>query len=230
MVQGCRDSFRRVRAKGLHELVFGVRVTPMCGASSEQKNLANEQAAYYQTLTKQANEEFGMASDVFNEISSIYGPIFQKGPNQEGFSQGELNTLNSAASTGVGKAFAAADTAAKENLAAEGGGNNLLPSGTEAKLAEGLTTAGASQLAGEENQIQQADYQQGYNEFQAATSALMGSPNLFGTANSGAGVATGGGEAANQTFNDIAQENASPFNAVVGALGGIAGAAVGPHP
>lgn len=171
-----------------------------------------------------------MASEVFNQMQSIYGPIFAKGPNQQGFSQAELNTLNSGAATGVGEAFNAANQAVKENLASEGGGNNLLPSGVAEKAEQGLTTAGAGQLATEENQIQQANYQQGYNEFQAATNALMGTPSLFGTANSGAGVATGAGEAANSTFNSIAQENASPFNAVVGALGGIGGAVVGQNP
>lgn len=195
----------------------------MCGASSSQTNLANEQAAYYQTVTQQAQEEFGMASDVYKEIQSVYGPIFQAGPNQMGFSQGELNTLNSSAATGVGQAFNSANQAMKENLATEGGGNSMLPSGAAEKAEQGITTAGAEQLAGEENQIEQAGYQQGYNEFQAATNALMGSTSLFGTANEGANVATGAGSAANTTMNDIAQENASPFDAVMGALGGIAG-------
>lgn len=199
----------------------------MCGAPSGQTNLADQQAQYYQTLTQQAKDEFGLASDVFNQIQSTYGPIFQKGPNQMGFSQGELDTLNSSASQGVGQAFNAAKKSMNENLATEGGGNNLLPSGARLRAEQGITTAGASQLAGEENQIQQAGYQQGYNEFQAATNALMGSTGLFGTANSAGGVANQGGEAANSTFNAIAQENASPFNAVMGALGGVAGAAAG---
>jgi hypothetical protein len=202
----------------------------MCGAPSGQSALATAQTNYYNQLTAEESQIFSQDEGVFNQIQSVYGPIFAKGPNQLGFSQGELNELNSSAATGVGQSFEAANQAAKENIASEGGGTVMLPSGVQAKLAEGMSTAGAAQLSGEENQIEQADYQQGYNEFEAATNALLGSTNAVNSATGMAGAANQGGEAANQTYTDIAQENESPFTAVMGALGGVAGDVVNENP
>lgn len=195
------------------------------GAPSGQTALADAQTQMYQTQTNDMNQLFAQDEALNNEIQSVYGPIFKAGPSQLGFSQGELNTLNSGASTGVGQSFAAANSALKENLASAGGGDIQLPSGAMTKAEEGMTTAGAAQLAGEENQIQQADYAQGLSNFDAATNALLGVGSVFSNSIAMGGVANQGGEAANQTYNAIAQENESPFAAVMGALGGVASGA-----
>lgn len=212
------------------EFICSHPVSGGCGAPSGQTALATAQTAYYNNLTSEEEQIFSQDEGVFNDLQSIYGPIFQKGPNQLGFSAGEDNELNSSAATGVGESFEAADQSAKENIASEGGGTVMLPSGVQTKLAQGVSTAGAAQLSGEENQIEQADYQQGYNEFEAATNALLGSTGVFSSSTAAAGAANQGGSAANQTYTDIAQENESPFNAVVGALGGVAGDVVNENP
>jgi hypothetical protein len=198
----------------------------MCsGAPSGQTQLAAAQTNMYNTQSADMNQLFSQDEALNNEIQGVYGPIFQAGPSQLGFSQGELNTLNSGAATGVGQSFAAANSAMKENLAASGGGTTQLPSGAMTKAEEGMTTAGAAQLSGEENQIQQADYAQGLSNFDSATNALMGVGNVFNNSIAEGGVANQGGMAANQTYNAIAQENNSPFAAVMGALGGVASGA-----
>ena len=198
-----------------------------CGAPSGQQQLANEQAAYYQTLTSNAQAEFGDSSQIFNELSAAFSPIFKAGPNQEGYSAGELNALNSEASAGVGQAYNSAEQATNERLASEGGGTSLLPSGVTTKASESLASAGASQLAGEQSQIINNDYTQGYNQWLAAATGLENAPTVFGTSTGAAGAANQGGSSANSTYSAIATENASPFNAVVGALGGIGGMAAG---
>lgn len=198
----------------------------MCGgAPSGQTALADAQTQMYTAESNDMNQLFSEDEALSNEIQGVYGPIFQQGPSQLGFSQGELNTLNSGASTGVGQSFAAANSAMKENLESAGGGTTQLPSGALTKAEEGLTTAGAAQLSGEENQIQQADYAQGNANFNAASNALLGVGNVFSNSIAEGGVANSGGSAANQTESAIASENESPFAAVMGALGGITGAA-----
>lgn len=194
-----------------------------CGASSGQTDLAASQAAYYTTLQKNAQQEFGDASQVFKQMQDTYAPIFAAGPNQKGYSQGQLDSLNSAADTGVGQAYSAANKAVKENVAGSGGGNTLLPSGVAEKAAQSTAVAGASQLSNEQSQILNNDYAQGNANFQEASNALLGATNTFNASSNAAGAANTGGSDANSTYNAIAQENASPFNAVVGALGGIAG-------
>ena len=200
----------------------------MCGGAPQgQQDLAAAQTNLYNTQAADMNALFSQDQALYNEIQSVYGPIFQAGPSQQGFSQAELNTLNSAAATGVGQSFAAANQAVKQNLAAAGGGNIQLPSGALTKAEMGMTTAGAAQLSGEQNQIQQANYQTGRQNFLAATNALMNSGNVFGNAAEFGQVANQGGAAAGNTWNQIAQENMAPFAAVMGALGGVAGGFAG---
>src|SRR5579859_430634 len=92
------------------------------GAPSGQTQLAAAQANMYNTETADMNSLFSQDQALSNEIQSVYGPIFKAGPSQLGFSQGELNTLNSSAETGVGQSFAAANSALKANIGSEGGG------------------------------------------------------------------------------------------------------------
>ena len=198
----------------------------MCGGAPKgQTELAKAQTNLFNQEAAQQAQLFAEDEALAKEIQSIYGPIFNKGPNQLGFSQEERDNLNSTAATGVGQNFAAANTALKETLGAQGGGNTMLPSGVLTKAEEGVTTAGAAQLSSEQNQILQADYGQGYNEFEAATNALLGVGNVFSNSINASNAANSGGAAANQTYHDIAAENQSPWSAVLGALGGVAGAA-----
>jgi hypothetical protein len=118
----------------------------------------------------------------------------------------------------------------KANLSSEGGGTTELPSGVLTKAEQGMTTAGAAQLSGEESQIQQSDYAQGNQNFQAATNALLGVGSVFNNSIAEGGVANQGGAAANSTESAIAQENESPFAAVTGALGGVTSSLIGANP
>jgi hypothetical protein len=199
----------------------------LCGAPGGQQQLANAQTAYYTTLTQQAQAEYADAKGVFDELTSEYTPIFNAGPNQYGFSQAETNALNTEAATGTQQDYNMVNQAVKENLAAQGGNSPMMPSGVAEKAARATATAGASQLAQEQGQIVQSGYQQGYNEWLAAASGLGQAENVFSTANGAGSVANQGGEAAGQTWSAIAAENESPFNAVMGALGGVGSAVAG---
>jgi hypothetical protein len=205
-------------------------VADCCGAPSGQTALANAQTAYYSTLTANANAEFADASGVFSQLSAEYSPIFAKGPSQYGYSTAETNALNSEAATGVAENYNSVNQAVKESLATEGGGNTALPSGVNLKAAQSTATAGAQQLSQEQNQIQQAGFQQGYDQWLAAAQGLGQAESVFGTANQGGSVAVGAGSAANQTYSAIASENESPLNAVIGGLSGAAGAVINQNP
>lgn len=196
----------------------------MCGgAPQSQVDLQNAQTAAYNQETQNMNQLYAQDQKLNDEIQSVYGPIFQAGPSQLGFSTGELQNLNTSAGTGVGESFEAANQAMKENLASFGGGTTQLPSGALLKAEQGITTAGAAQLSGEENQIQQSDYAQGNANFTAASNALMGVGNVYNNSIAQGGVANSGGNAASSTASAIASENEAPFAAVMGALGGVAG-------
>ena len=200
------------------------------GAPAGQQALAQAQTAEYTQETQQQAELFSQEQALQTEIQSVYGPIFAAGPSQLGFSQAELSALNSGAATGVGQSFQAANQAVKENIASSGGGNVQLPSGVLTKAEMGMGTAGAAQLSGEQSQILQSDYAAGNANFMAATNALLNSGQIFNPGAAYGGVANQGGAAANTTWNNIAMENEAPFGAVMGALGGVAGAVISENP
>lgn len=198
----------------------------MCGASQQQTQIESEQEQFYQQATLEAKQAYGEDQQLLQQITKVYGPILAKGPNQEGFSAGETADLNAQAVEGTAQNYAGAARAVNENLAAQGGGDIPLTSGGEAELKSEVANASAQTQSQEENQIKEADYQQGYNEFNQAGQAIStASGQLSPTAYTGA--ATGAGSAAATTANEIAQENNSWINAAIGAAGAIGGGLAG---
>lgn len=198
----------------------------MCGATSAQNTLQTEQTQFYQQAQQEQSTVYGEDQDLLAKMESVYEPILNAGPNQKGFSQAEDNNLNTQAVEGTAENYSAAAKAVGEETGAAGGGDTYLPSGGATQLKEETANSAASQESSEESQIQQADYAQGYNEWQTAAEGLSGvasdlSPTAYSTA------ATNAGSAASTTANDIAQENNSWINAAIGAAGTIGGAAVG---
>lgn len=198
----------------------------MCGATQGQQNVANEQNSLFQNMVSQAQQIFGSASSVFHDLVDAFSPVVAAGPNQEGFSAGEKSNLTSSAVTGTAQAYRNASQAVKENESAVGGGNVDLPGGAQIGEDTAVATSGAQQEASELNQINEADYQTGRQNFFQAASDLAEAPGVFNPATSAESAANSSGEAAANTENQIAQENNSWVGAVTGALGGIGGALV----
>jgi hypothetical protein len=201
----------------------------MCGASSQQNNVESEQNQFYQQAMTEQSAAYSEDQEILNQMKSVYEPILAKGPDQQGFSEAEENTLNTQAVEGTTQNYSQAAKAVGEETAAEGGGNAVLPSGGATELKAQTAAAAAQQESSEESQIQEADYAQGYNEWQnAATGLATVSGQLNPTAYSNA--ATSAGSATSTTANEIAQENNSWINAAIGAAGSIGGAVVSENP
>jgi hypothetical protein len=195
----------------------------MCGASSLQKNIGQEQQQNFQQLSNNAQQIFGNSSQIFKDLSSAFEPILAAGPGQSGFGAAELSNLQSRAITESGQAYRNAAQAAGERSAAAGGGNTLLPSGITAQLQSNIAQAGAEQTAGELSNIDLQNAQLGRQNWLSAAGILGGAPSVFGASTSAANAATGAGGAASQTANQISAANNSWMNLVGGALGGITG-------
>ena len=153
-------------------------------------------------------------------LTNIYNSVIAKGANQEGFTAGQMEKMNSQAVEGTAQNYAAASKALGGKLAAEGGGNNAMPTGAENEMQAELAASSAATESGEESAIQQADWEQGAQQFNMAMAGAAGLNNSVAQEN----AATGEGSAANTTMNDIAQENTAAFSAVTGAINGAAGA------
>lgn len=200
----------------------------MSGPSSAQINLQNEQMQFYQEGMQESQAAFGEQQSLLSQMEAVYNPILAKGPNQEGFSTAEEESLTGQAIQGTASNYAAAAKAVGEQEAAQGG-SNPLPSGGETQLKEEVAQSAAAQESQEEQQILQANYAQGYNEFQQATSALAtASGELSPTSYESA--ATGAGSAAETTANQINQEQNSWLAPVLGAAGALGGATIEQNP
>lgn len=193
----------------------------MCGASSEQKDILQQQQQNFQTLSNQAGQIFGNSSQIFKDLTSSFEPVLAAGADQEGFSAQEKSALQSQAITQSGQAYRNAQQAAGERAAAAGDGNALLPSGVVAQQAANIAQAGAGQTASELANINLQSKQLGRQNWLSAASALGGAPGVFNPATSAGSAVTGSGEAAASTANQVSQANNSWMNLVGGALGGV---------
>jgi hypothetical protein len=198
----------------------------MGGPTSAQQDLQASQSAFYKQLTSEYGTIFGESQGILTALTKSFSPILAKGPSQEGFSDAELNSLNSTAVSGTADNYAKAAAALSKQQAAEGGGGGpYIPSGAKMQQQDALATSAARTQSLEEGQIVQADWNQGLQNYWNAASGL-GSTAAELNPNGAANAATGAGSAASQTAQEIAQESGS-WMSLVGAGLGAAGTAAG---
>jgi hypothetical protein len=103
------------------------------------------------------------------------------------------------------------------------------PTGAQEQQQAELASSAANSEAQQKQQITQANYQQGYNEFSQAAQGLTSTAGLLNPTGY-SGAATGAGNAAADTANQIASENNSWVNAALGAAGAIGTGVVAQNP
>ena len=203
----------------------------MCGgASNQQVMLEREQAGFYDSLRQEYQQVFGEHQAILGKLTSAFEPILAAGPNQEGFSAPEKQALNTQADEGVGNNYANAAKAVNASIAAEGGGNEFLPSGANEQFQGELATAAARQKSAEELGIVNADYATGRANFYNAATALGGalsasnplgySSNAISAGNSAYGSAT-------QNYQENLAASQNLINTIGGGITGALGGGLG---
>jgi hypothetical protein len=194
----------------------------MCGSTPQQTQVSDEENQFYQNLTQQYSTIFGQDQAITGALTSAFMPILQAGPSQTGFSPSEENALQTQNTENVATNYAQAQKATAQVLAAQGGGNTLLPSSVNANiLATNANQAAAARSAGQ-NTITQANYAQGYSNWNAAANVLGSTAGLLNPTGFAGATNTAGG-AAMTGATDVANASNSPWNAAFGALGNVAG-------
>ena len=199
----------------------------MCGATGAQTQLQGEQSQFYQQLMSEYSTVFGESQDIMNQVNASMEPILKAGPDQQGFGANELTALNTQATEGTAQGYG---QAAKDLAEREAGttGTGVTSGGAE-ELQGQVATAAEAQRAAEENQITEANYAQGRQNWQFATQALQGEEGMLNPTGF-AGETTGAGQAEGTTANQISQANDSLWNTAIGAIGGIGGQVVDQNP
>jgi hypothetical protein len=196
----------------------------MCGSNQNQKDITDEQQAFYQNLTSQYNTIFGQNQAITGALTSAFMPILQAGPSQTGFSPGQETAMRTQATENTATDYSQAQKATAQILAARGGGNTLLPSSVDANLLAQNTNAAAAQNASSQNAITQANYAQGYQNWNSAANVLGSTAGLLNPTGY-SGQATSAGQQASQSATSLAASAFAPWGAAFGALGSVAGAA-----
>jgi hypothetical protein len=198
----------------------------MCGSNQEQQDVTDEQQAFYKQLTQQYQTVFGENQAITSALTSQFTPILQAGPSQTGFSAAQDTAMRTQNTENVATSYAQAQRATAQILAAKGGGNTFLPSSTAANILAGNANAAAATRAQGENQITQANYAQGYQNWQTAANVLGSTAGLLNPTGY-AGVANTSGSEASKSATSLANSAYAPWGAAMGALGSVGAAWAG---
>lgn len=193
----------------------------MCGPSSEEKSVMGMQLSFANTLMANYNIAFGQQQSILSALRSVYQPIFNAGPNQQGFSDAERTTLNAEAKEDMAQNYGFAKKAVSESIAARGGGDAFLPSGGDEQLREEMASSAAGELSKEQQDIVMEDYATGRQQWEEAGRMLSGEAAMENPTGA-ASVADTESANASKTANDITQAENSWMAPVAGILGGVA--------
>jgi hypothetical protein len=181
-----------------------------------------------ESLTRQlqsyAASQFADQKGILDSLNKSFSPIVAAGPSQQGFSAAERAALNTSAINNAGAAARNARQAAG-NFSAGQNNTSGLQSGVQKQINASVDSAAANQLATTQNQITQADYatgRQNYFNATAGENALAGhyTPGEFsGQAQSGITSDFG-------MNKEINAENNAKQAAIAGGIASLAGDAL----
>lgn len=198
----------------------------MCGPSSQQTSITDEQQNFFKTLNDEYTNIFGENQAIVGALTQAFTPILQAGPSQTGFAPGQVNALNTQATEKTATDYAQAQKATAQILAAKGGGDTFLPSSVNANILAQNANAAAGERATLQNQNTLANYQQGYQNWNTAASVLGNTAGLVNPTSYAGQVSTAGTNAAGSAAQ-MASEQFAPWGAAIGALGSVGGMAAG---
>lgn len=198
----------------------------MCGPSSQEQSLSNEQSQFYNNLTNEYSTVFGENQQITSALSNAMSPILAAGPSQTGFSPSQLNAMTTQNIQGTATDYANAQKATAQILAGRGGGDTFLPSSVNANLLATNANAAAAEQSTNQLNITNADYARGYQNWQTAASSLAGTASLLNPTNY-ATTATSAGQQAFGSAQTMANQAFAPWSAAMGSLGSVAGLATG---
>lgn len=204
----------------------------MCGPSTAMKTAAAQQQSTANLMTKDFQDIFGTNQNILSSISDALTPIVKGGASQYGFSNAEDAALRTQSTAQNAAAGQNATNAVRSSMAARGGGNIYLPTGSEAAIEGQLAQSQAQKQADTQLGITERGYDIGRQNFFGAEGALAGAPGeLENPITSSGSAAMGAQQGAYDAANSINQaKNAwvAPVSGLIGSvIGGPIGGAVG---
>jgi hypothetical protein len=192
----------------------------MCGPSGNESLINAQQESLANQLSADFNSRFQSQSDLLSKLSSSIKPIIAAGPNQQGFSPAESAALNTQAINSSGAAARNAKQAAG-NFSAGQNNSSGLQSGVQQQIEGSIDSSSANQLATTQNQITQANYNQGRQNYFAGLNALSSVTSQYDPAQFSSQAGQNFSTAFNQA-DKIQQEKNQEQAQIAGGIAGLA--------
>jgi len=148
----------------------------MCGASKGEKLAGAQIRKTSNALYTSFQKIYADNSAILGSITNALTPIVKGGASQYGFSAAEDAALRTQATAELARAGRSASGAVRSALASRGGGNVLLPSGSEASIEAGLAENEAYKQAEAQLDITGKGYETGRENFFRGTGMLGAAP------------------------------------------------------
>lgn len=198
----------------------------MCGPSSQEQSIANNSQSFASQLQNNYGTLFSQQQSVLNSINRSLSPTLAAGPNQQGFSGAELSSLQTSAINNAGAASRSAQQAARTFGAGQGGGGTSgITSGITKQIQAGIASQAAGQESAQLNQINQADYATGRENYWRAEGGMASLGSELSPNSAMQGTIGEQGQAFGQA-HEINQENNQLAQTIAGGLTSLAGGAL----
>lgn len=199
-----------------------------CGASQGQK-MANADLRKTSKLMDYSFQQImGENLSILGKIRGALEPIVKGGASQYGFSPAEDAARRTQATAELARASRSASGAVRSALSSRGGGNILLPSGSEASIESDIAQQEAYAQANAQLGITEKGYETGRENFFRGTGMLAAAPGeLESPITSAGGAAVSGAQAREKSEDAITAANRAWMKPVAGLIGGLAGAIPG---
>lgn len=190
-----------------------------CGPTSDQSNALSEDKEFGAQLRDSYNSDFSDAQGLFAELHDNLSQIVAAGPSQQGFSPEELAARNSQAINSAAASNKAVQAAIGEKAGVQDTANPGVESGVETAVRAGAASKVANNLANEESNVTQQNYETGRQNYEAAVKAEGGLPEeTIAPVTQAAGAAI----SADKATSDQSNENAAASRSWMGLVGGLA--------
>ena len=197
----------------------------ICGPSGAETSLQNQSAGFSTQLMNNYAQLFSQQQSVLKGLNASVNPIVANGPSQRGFSGAQKSALDTSAINNAGAASRNALQAARTFGAGQGGGGTSgLTSGITKQIESSVASTQAGNLGTAENNIEQADWATGNQNYFKALGAQEGIAQMYNPNGAQSGAISSNQESFGEA-SKITQENNAVGQDVAGFLTAAAGSA-----
>lgn len=193
----------------------------MGGASAASQANEAAQTAFLQQMTTEQETQYATQQPLLAQVQQTWAPILAAGPNQEGYSEAENNAQRAEIQNQGTAAQANATDAEALREKQQSGGANVLPSGASDQINADINILGGQKTAQGLEAETAANYAQGRQNFENATTAESGVAGLQNPIGYAGATTNAEGQATN-AINLVDTESSSLLDSV---LGGVASGA-----